>query len=202
MNSPFPTLHAPLFVLVVFGTLVGARLSALLIPIDFYFTFESLFSDRTAHNHVLALLTKTASPLLVGLAAGVYIVAFSRPGGARAVRSSLARRVRNLYGPTLFAAGFFASLLSAWPAMVYWDLLANPAVAHLKPAFLGLYAIYMLAFGYVTVLGMLFGIYLVEHWAAGPPGTESVSMKELARVGGLWLLNSSIASFAMKALTT
>jgi hypothetical protein len=201
MRFPFAQLHAPLFVAVTLGTLIVARVVALLVPADFYFTFESLFSDRSAHNHVLALLGKTAPPLAVGFVVGVGVVGASMRRNGRRVGPSLARRVRSLYAPTLFAAGFFASLLSAWPAMVYWDLLANPAVAHLKPAFLGLYVLYMLAFGYVTVLGMLFGVYACEHASGGPPGSESVSMRELARVGGLWLLNSGLASAAMKALT-
>jgi hypothetical protein len=201
MNTPFSQLHAPRFVLVTFGTLIAGRLVSLLVPTDFYFTFESLFSDRTAHNQVLALLTKTAPPLTVGVVVGMCIVGSMGRRGNRTVGSSVARRIRSLYSPTVFVAGFFASLLSAWPAMVYWDLLANPSVAHLKAAFLGLYVLYMLAFGYVTVLGLLFGIYLREHWTAGPPGKESVSVRELTRVGGLWLLNSSLASMAMKALT-
>jgi hypothetical protein len=202
MKFPFSQLHAPLFIAVTFGTLILSRVVSLLVPTDFYFTFESLFSDRTAHNHVLALLGKTAPPLAVGFVVGIGLVGSALRASGRKVGTALARRIRGLYSPTLFAAGFFASLLSAWPAMIYWDLLANPAVAHLKPAFLGLYVLYMLAFGYVTVLGMLFGVYACEHWAGGPPGSESVSIKELTRVGGLWLVNSSLASFAMKALTS
>lgn len=203
MRVPFAQLHAPLFAVVVFGTLALSRLLSLVIPTDFYFTFQSLFSDRSPQNLLWSALGKTAAPLVVGLAAGLWCTLRWRPGSGRpeGPRPGFVRRVRGQFGPTLFAAGFFAALLSAWPAMVYWDLMANPAVAHLKPVFFGLYVLYMLGFGYVSLLGLLLAIYLHEHWQGGPPGTASVSMKELSRVGALWLFNSGLAATAMKLLT-
>lgn len=201
MRSPFAQLHAPLFVGVVFGTLVLARGVSLLIPLDFYFTFQALFSDRAPQGQVIALIGKTVAPVLVGLICGVAMTAAARRRWRHSNNTSFARRVSGLYSSTLFAGGFFASFLSAWPAMVYWDLLANPGVAHLKPAFFGLYVLYMLAFGYVTVLGMLLGIFLSERLQGLRGHSESVSLRELTRVGALWLVNSSLASAAMKALT-
>ncbi len=207
MKIPFAQLHGPLFIVSVFATLCLARLLSLAIPTDFYFTFQSLFSDRSPHDLMWSLVGKMAAPLLIGMAAGHWCIAeWHGAAGPRHVaetaRPGFARRVRSLFGPTVFAAGFFAAFLAAWPAMVYWDLMTNPAVAHLKLAFFGLYVLYMLGFGYVSLLGMLLAIYLREHWQGGPPGSESVSMKELSRVGGLWLVNSGLAAGAMKLLTS
>jgi hypothetical protein len=203
MRVPFAHLHAPLFAVAVFGTLCLSRLLALVIPTDFYFTFQSLFSDRSPQNLLWSALGKSAAPLVVGLAVGLWCTLRWRAGSGRpdGPRPGFVRRVRGQFGPTLFAAGFFAAFLSAWPAMVYWDLMANPAVGHLKPVFFGLYVLYMLGFGYVGLLGMLLAIYLHEHWQGGPPGAASVSMKELSRVGALWLFNSGLAASAMKLLT-
>jgi hypothetical protein len=203
MRVPFAHLHAPLFAVAVFGTLCLSRLLALVIPTDFYFTFQSLFSDRSPQNLLWSALGKSVAPLVVGLAVGLWCTLRWRAGSGRpdGPRPGFVRRVRGQFGPTLFAAGFFAAFLSAWPAMVYWDLMANPAVGHLKPVFFGLYVLYMLGFGYVGLLGMLLAIYLQEHWQGGPPGAASVSMKELSRVGALWLFNSGLAASAMKLLT-
>ncbi|MEF7612891.1 hypothetical protein V4F39_03140 [Aquincola sp. MAHUQ-54] len=203
MKLPFAQLHGPLFVTTVFGTLVLARLLALAIPTDFYFTFQSLFSDRTPQSILVSLIGKMAAPLAVGLALGLWcIAAWQRAARTRGgARHGFARRVRFVFGPTAFAGGFFAAFVAAWPAMIYWDLMANPALAHLKLAFFGLYVLYMLGFGYVTLLGLLLAVYLREHWQQGPPGSESVSMRELSRVGALWLLNSGLAAAAMKVLT-
>jgi hypothetical protein len=199
MSTPFARLHAPLFVATVFATLVLARLLALAIPTDFYFTFQSLFSDRSPQRLVWSLLGKMAAPLVVGAAMGAWCTArWRRAGGSGA---GFARRVRLVFAPTLFAGGFFAAFMSAWPVMIYWDLLANPELVHLKFAFFGLYVLYMLGFGYVTLLGMLLAIYLHEHLQGGPPGAASVSMRELSRVGALWLLNSGLAAATMKVLT-
>ncbi|UUX95093.1 hypothetical protein [Aquabacterium sp. J223] len=203
MRLPFSRLDGPLFVAAVFAVLVLSRLLALALPTDFYFTFQSLFSDREPRHMLLSLFGKMAAPFLCGLLAGVLCLArWRRLHGAQAgPRSAFARRVRTVWAPTLFAAGVLAAFLSAWPAMVYWDLMANPEVAHLKPAFFVLYAIYMLSFGYVSLLGLLTAIFLREHVGGADAGEGSVSRRELSRVGALWLLNSGLASAAMKLLT-
>ena len=74
--------------------------------------------------------------------------------------------------------------------IVYWDLLANPESAHLKALFFMLYLIYMFAFGYVALLGLLATIFVREQTAAGPENRKVVSIGELSRVGALWLLHS------------
>jgi hypothetical protein len=102
----------------------------------------------------------------------------------------------------MFLAGFFAAFLSAWPIIVYWDLLANPEVAHLKAIFFALYVLYMFGFGYVTLFGFLGALFVNEYLEGGKYETAKlVSVAELSRVGMLWILSSGIASATMKMIT-
>lgn len=195
-------IHAPLLIATVFGILAVGRALSLTIPSEFYFTFQSLFSDRAARNMVISLFGKMLAPLLVGAVLGWIIYARSgsalRPDGASA---SFARRLKRQWTPTIFLGGFTAAFLSAWPIIVYWDFLSNPEVMHLKPIFLILYLLYMFGYGYMALLGALGAVFASEHMGGRRDSTKLVSMAELSRVGALWLLNSGLASAAMEVIT-
>ena len=79
--------------------------------------------------------------------------------------------------------------------MVYWDLLANPEVTHLKVLFFLLYLMYMFAFGYVAMFGLLAAVFVREHMEIDPENKSKkiVSVDELSRVGAIWLLNTGMA---------
>jgi hypothetical protein len=97
---------------------------------------------------------------------------------------------------------FFAAFISAWPMIVYWDLLANPESAQLKALFFILYLVYMFAFGYVALLGLLVAIFMREQMASELDKKKRVvSVSKLSRVGGLWLLHSGIASVVLDSIT-
>lgn len=201
-NRPGPLVHAGTFMLSVAMILTLSRAASLLLPVDFYFTFESLFSDRTPRQLLIALIMKMGAPLLVGAIYGLYLYRKAvRSERSHRPFSRTARRLRMQWMPTLFMAGFSAALLSAWPMIVYWDIMANPLVAHLKMAFYLLYLVYMIAFGYVSVFGLLGAIYLREQFDGLPEGRKAVTAGELSRVGALWLLSSGLASGAMSVLT-
>lgn len=199
---PRSLIDAYLFVALVFCILSVGRVLSLIIPSEFYFTFQSLFTDRPSQNLVLALFGKMMAPLASGFAFGwfVYIRALSAVSPPRAF-SSFARRLKLQWSPTLFLSGFFAAFLSAWPIIVYWDLLSNPEVGHLKPIFLILYLLYMFGYGYVTLFGFLGAVFIREHLEGRPSSAKLVSIAELSRVGALWVLNSSLASAAMEMIT-
>jgi hypothetical protein len=95
----------------------------------------------------------------------------------------------------------FGAFLTAWPIIVYWDLLSNPVVAHLKPIFFVLYVLYMFGYGYMALLGFLGTIFLREQLGRPDGEKKLVSLPELSRVGVLWILNSGIASAAMEVIT-
>ncbi len=67
--------------------------------------------------------------------------------------------------------------------------------------FFALYLIYMFAFGYVALLGLLAAIFVREQLRADLDSKKVVSAGELTRVGALWLLHSGIASVALDAIT-
>src|SRR5262249_22167788 len=142
---------------------------------------------------------KMLAPALVGFGAGWLLYRWAW----RTRRGSLARRLRQCWSSSVFLGGFFAAFLSAWPMIVYWDLLANPEIAHLKALFFVLYLMYMFAFGYVALLGLLAAVFLSEQMEpeADSEAKRMVSTKELSRVGGLWLANSGIASFVLSMMT-
>jgi hypothetical protein len=193
---------ARLLVASIFCILSVGRVLSLIIPSEFYFTFQSLFTDRTSQNLVLALLGKMMAPLASGFAFGwfIYTSALSTVSPTKAF-SSFARRLKLQWSPTLFLSGFFAAFLSAWPIIVYWDLLSNPEVGHLKPIFLILYLLYMFGYGYIALFGFLGAVFIKEHLEGRRGSAKLVSMAELSRVGSLWVLNSGLASAAMEIIT-
>lgn len=194
-------LDARLFVTVTFAILALGRLAALVMPSEVYFTFQSLFSDRPGPNIVLAMLVKMLPPLLSGAAAGFVLFSVRQRQGANLFVVGLARKLRCMWGPTVLAAGFFASFLSAWPNIAYWDLVSDPSVASFKVLFFVMYLLYMVSFGYVALMGLLAMVYWRERFAATGAGQTIVSAGELGRVGALWLLNSSVASAVLKYVT-
>jgi hypothetical protein len=191
-----------LFLAVTFGTLIIARGLALVIPSEYYFTFQSLFTDRPAQILAVALLLKMAGPLVCGVVLGWLAAAWAlRLAGPAQELSSFKRRLWRQWAPTVFLGGFSAAFLTAWPIIVYWDLLSNPVVAHLKPIFFILYVLYMFGYGYMALLGFLGTIFLREQLARADGEKKLVSLPELSRVGVLWILNSGIASAAMEVIT-
>ena len=195
------TMDAVLWVTTTFAVLVVSRLLSLAIPTEFYFTFQSLFSDRPPQYMVFSILGRMLDPLLVGFALGWLLYrAARRTDGPQA---NLARRLRQRWSPSVFIGAFSAAFLSAWPMIVYWDLLANPEVVHLKPIFFVLYLVYMFAYGYVALLGLLAAIFVSENMGAGSESKAAklVSATELSRVGALWLLNSGAASVVLDIMT-
>lgn len=200
VGRPGITMDAMLWVSTTFAVLVVARLLSLSIPSEYYFSFQSLFSDRPSQKIVLAVLGKMLAPFFVGLVAGWVLDAMARQPGRVSRNATLARRLRQRWSPSIFIGAFSAAFISAWPMIVYWDLLANPEVANLKAVFFVLYLVYMLAYGYVALLGLLTAIFLREQMAAGE-GRRTVSVAELSRVGAMWLLHSGVASVALDAIT-
>jgi len=201
-GRPRLLVDALLFVASVFCILSVGRMLSLIIPSEFYFTFQSLFTDRTSQSLVLALLGKMTAPLASGCAFGGFI--YTRALSAvspTSTFSGFARRLKLQWSPTMFLSGFFAAFLSAWPIIVYWDLLSNPEVGHLKPIFLLLYLLYMFGYGYITLFGFLGAVFIKEHLDARRGSAKLVSLAELSRVGVLWVLNSGLASAAMKVIT-
>ncbi|HEY4165333.1 MAG TPA: hypothetical protein VGM96_01105 [Reyranella sp.] len=201
IGRPRIVMDSLLWVSTTFAVLVGSRLLSLAIPSEYYFTFQSLFSDRPSQKMVIAVLGKMFAPALVGFIAGWLLDVATRQSDGVNRHASLARRLRQRWSPSVFLGAFSAAFISAWPMIVYWDLLANPEVAHLKMLFFALYLIYMFAFGYVALLGLLAAVFIREQLRADPDAKKVVSASELSRVGALWLLHSGIASVVLDAIT-
>jgi hypothetical protein len=202
MQRRIYVLDAKLFVVSVFMILVVGRAIGLIVPQDYYFTFQSLFSDRSGQNIVLSLLGKMLAPALCGavIGAGLHSSAL-RSAAQRSGSHGLVRRATQIWSPTVLASGFFAAFLSAWPTIAYWDLVSNPTFASLKAIFFLMFALYMVAFGYVTLLGMLGAVYVREQVAGVPEARRIVSLNVLGRVGALWIINSGVASSVLKYIS-
>ena len=201
IRRPGIVLDLYLFLITVFGTLIITRGLALLVSTEFYFTFQSLFTDRPAQNLIVALLSKMVGPLACGFALGWFISSrvLYRDKSLKDV-SALKRRFMRQWSPTIFLGGFSAAFVSAWPIIVYWDLLSNPVVTHLKPIFFILYLLYMFGYGYIALLGFLGAVFVRERFFLNERNTL-VSLPELSRVGALWILNSGIASAALQIIS-
>ncbi len=196
-------LHGKLFAASVFFILIVSRALALIVPQDYYFTFQSLFSDRSGQHIVISLLGKMLAPGLVGVTVGGWLYSRAMRSPARGPGTpGLARSVRRLWSPTLLASGFFAAFLSAWPNIAYWDLVSDPKFASLKAIFFVMYLLYMVAFGYVALLGLLAAIFWGERISGVAKEERLVGISELGRIGAVWIVNSGIVSSIMKYIAS
>ncbi len=201
LSAPRMGVDLVLFLAATFGIMVIGRLISIGVPLEYYFTFQSIFSERKPSALVISALVRMLGPLLFCFAIGFFL--FGRANAAASHKRSFAafrRRLRLRWQPTIFLAGFLAAFLGAWPQVIYWDLLANPQVADLKAVFFVLYVVYMVAFGFVALLGFLCGVFVGESLGGTEPADKLVSTAEISRVGLLWLLNSGISSGALSWL--
>jgi len=135
----------------VFGTILIAALTKLLhyLPTEYYFSFTGFlyYHDLAAAapadaplpqpTHWLSLVIKLAIPIVTGLILGVL-------WGEDGVKAA-------------GAAGFAGAFLLCWPAIVEWDVLANPVVFDRKNQFLLLFAAYIGSFSYLCLAASRIG---------------------------------------------
>jgi hypothetical protein len=180
------------------------KISSYLTPYKLYFSFSSfLYSNREIFRWE-SLTIKLFVPCLVGFLL-FYIpfqwMKFTR--GSSINHRSIYRYLRFQSDLTANAAGFFSALLMAWPFIVYWDVLMQPDMQHLKPTFLFIYFLYFMSYSYFSGLGvnlarLALRRYLPMRQINGV--TERVAWLETIRTSVLGIITSSIATYVASLL--
>ena len=141
------------FILCVFAIVLLTRLSSLLSPFNLYFTFSDLISAPRGTYNPFPFIIKLAIPLLVGV---LYYSLFKH-------RDSLVSSPQEPSGLNLeltaLAGGGFGALLLAWPAIVLWEFVITGAVLTLRAEFVLIYALYVVAFAFLTSAGVSLARY-------------------------------------------
>lgn len=190
--------NIPAFIFIIGWTIAMTKLSSLLAPLDLYFTFASfLFGVGNVRPEALAI------KLLIPLSAG--FVAFYLPARFGPVLAPTQKALRRLWlylsfeaARSAFAGAFFAAIVMAWPLMSYWDLLAVAEVRDYRIAFLFIYGLYGLAFGYFASSGVALAKLTLrgrisDHLSRG---SEQVTPAfELMKGGLLGASTSALATF-------
>ena len=104
---------------------------------------------------------------------------------------------------TANAVGFFSALLMAWPFIVYWDVLMQPDMQHLKLAFLFVYFLYFLSYSYFSNLGVNLARLVLRRYLSTEQindVSERVAWLETIRISVLGIITSSIATYVASLL--
>jgi hypothetical protein len=125
--------------------IILTKLTGLVAPQGWYFTFRDFLYQYTEHLKLPAILIKISFPLLAGILVGLFVE--ENPKG------------------TAGAIGFLAAFIGAWPALNDWLLYAPPGLESKEYAFKIVYLLYMLSYFYLAILGTrITNIYL--NWLA------------------------------------
>jgi hypothetical protein len=105
----------------------------------------------------------------------------------------------------LFAAGFFAALLQAWPLILYWEVFVDPRVFDYKIYFLVAYGFYFVSFGYLCLAGGLLCIVALRRGKLDLyfPGEETfIKFGSVARNGILGFITSGLGTAIIEFFKT
>jgi hypothetical protein len=189
----------------IFAILLLTKLASYLTPYKLYFSFTSMLFDDRASFKWEALMIKLAIPCIVGFCL-FYLphrwMVWTRDGSRsyRRIFRYLAREARL----TAMATGFFAALLSAWPFIVYWDVLQRPDLIDRRLPFLFVYLLYFIGYAYFTGFGVsLAQLVLREHLTRGMNAEipKRTAWFEAIRTSLFGLVTSAIAAYLASGLS-
>jgi hypothetical protein len=173
------------------------------LPINVYFSFRSFLLSEEGRYRYLALAIKLAIPFISGVLI-TYLLA-RRQTRDFDTRLRFYNNVKESYPLSLFAAGFFASLLQAWPLILYWEVFVDPRIFNYKVYFIIAYGCYFLSFGYLTLAG---GLLCIIGLGRGKldlyfPGQETfIKFGSVVRNGVLGFIASGLGTAIIEFLRT
>jgi len=166
------SIHPHLFLVATFLNLAAIKTAALLLPDRFYFTFSSFLFDERSVLRLQSLVIKFALPFVVAfaLAALIYQARIAQTA-LRGSAAMLDRLVDEQLDLTLTYAAFLSALLMAWPYILMWDLLIDPALAPQRLLFLIAYFIYFAGYALFARAGAEAAEAVMTRSAEWPPLT-------------------------------
>jgi hypothetical protein len=193
------------FTLGIFATLMLTKLASYLTPYKLYFSFTSMLYDDRAAFKWEALIIKLAIPCIVGFCL-FYLphrwMVWTRDGSRsyRRIFRYLAREARL----TAMATGFFTALLSAWPFIVYWDVLQRPDLIDRRLPFLFVYLLYFIAYAYFTGFGVSLAQLVLRQSLTRSMNADipqRVAWFDAIRTSFFGLVTSAIATYLASGLS-
>lgn len=143
------------FVLALLAQLGAIKLQSVLLPDRLYFSFSAFLFDNRDLDSPLALAARLAVPFCVAFAA---YWALTRLHRAREMATGdpgpFARLDTEQANATLAASGFAAAFLLAWPYILLWDLLIDPAFHRFQLLYLLAYMAYFVGFAFFALAGV------------------------------------------------
>jgi hypothetical protein len=193
------------FALGIFATLMLTKLASYLTPYKLYFSFTSMLYDDRAAFKWEALIIKLAIPCIVGFCL-FYLphrwMVWTRDGSRsyRRIFRYLAREARL----TAMTVGFFAALLSAWPFIVYWDVLQRPDLIDRRLPFLFVYLLYFIAYAYFTGFGVSLAQLVLRQSLTRSMNADipqRVAWFDAIRTSFFGLVTSAVATYLASGLS-
>lgn len=183
----------------VFGIVLLTKVASFLTPYQLYFSFSSFLYSHRGVFRWEALALKLLVPCVTGFL--LFYIPFQwmkMVKGSAISYKTLYRYLARQCDLTARSVGFFSSLLLAWPFIVYWDILMQPDLQHLKFPFLIVYLLYFISFGYFSGLGVSLARLTVRQHLPRQ-GTHDLGGRlawlEAVRTSFLGILTSAIATY-------
>ncbi|PJN96563.1 hypothetical protein CNY89_01795 [Amaricoccus sp. HAR-UPW-R2A-40] len=170
------SLHPSLFLLALLLNVAVIRLGSYLLPDRLYFSFSSFLFDNRDLVKPLALSIKLLTPFVAAFALTGVVMLLARgqsAAGAGKPGADLQAILTDQLPITLAYAAFFAALLMAWPYILLWDLLIDPAFARYRLLFLLAYFAYFTAYAFFALAGANTARALLTPDPGRPPLTWS-----------------------------
>jgi len=193
------------FTIGVFAVILLTKIASFLTPYKLYFSFTSmLFDDRAAFKWE-ALVIKLLIPCVTGFCL-FYLpyrwMIWTR--GSTVNYRRLFRYLRNEARLTATAAAFFAALLSAWPFVVYWDILQRPDLIALRLPFLFVYLLYFCSYAYFAGFGVSLALVMLRGQlpdALTFDASKRVAWLDAIRLSFMGIVTSGIATYLAAMLS-
>ncbi|MBL8153048.1 MAG: hypothetical protein JNM70_02590 [Anaerolineae bacterium] len=127
--------------------IVLTRLSSVVAPQNWYFTFGALLYEVPEPTSWQAVVIKFGIPVVVGLILG--FVETENPS------------------ITAASAGFLGAFILTWPALTSWELYAPAPLLDRRGAFYLVYLFYFTAFAYLEMVGARLTLVYLQATGAG-----------------------------------
>ena len=182
----------------VFGVVLLTKVVSYLTPYKLYFSFSSfLYSHRSIFRWE-ALTLKLMIPCVIGFLLFYLPLQWMRLTGSRPGYRMIYRYLALQSDLSARFVGFFSSLLLAWPFVIYWDVLMQPDLQHLRLSFLVVYLLYFISYSYFAGLGVNLARFAARNNlpARATRGVEGrLAWLEAIRSSTLGIITSAIATY-------
>ncbi|MGQ0564039.1 MAG: hypothetical protein ACT4OK_03075 [Gemmobacter sp.] len=153
-----------LFCVGLLTNLFAVRFAGYFLPDRMYFSFSAFLFDTRDLDKPTAIAAKLAVPFLVSLVLTLVLFRIRKMQQSVAGPGQWAEVVLDSQvAITLTFSATFCAVLMAWPYILLWDMLIDPALAPERLTFLFAYTAYFVATGFFAMAGANTAIALSQQ---------------------------------------